>query len=67
MKPETMMIDEVKYVRADSVKKMVLPKGNFAPYEIGESYHVETVTKYFLGTLVGVTETELVFLSVPVV
>jgi hypothetical protein len=30
------------------------------PYEIGACYFVETVTKYYLGRLVGVTAGELV-------
>lgn len=59
-KPETIMIDDVKYIRADAVEGIKLPDGDFAPYEIGESYHVETVTKYFTGVLVMVTEQELV-------
>lgn len=51
----------VEYVRKDSIPEITLPEGDFAPYEIGESYHVETVTKYFLGRLVGVTDQELIF------
>lgn len=60
-KPEKIKIDEVEYVRADSLPPLQLPKGDFAPYELGESYHVETVTKYFLGRLVQIASNELVF------
>ena len=34
-KPETIMIDEVKYVRADSVPAVQFPKGEF---EIGRAH-----------------------------
>ena len=37
-------------------KKIVLDE----VWEIGESYHIETVTKYFTGVLVAVTDTDLV-------
>ena len=59
MKPETLKIDDVEYVRKDSMPKMELPKGDYAPWEIGADYHVETVTKYYTGTLILVTEQEL--------
>ncbi len=59
--PETMMIDDVTYIRADSVPAPInLPAGEFAPWEIGEAYFIQTVTHYYLGKLVDVKETELV-------
>jgi len=60
MKPETMMIDDVKYVREDSIKVFALPDGDFSPWETGEEYHIETATKYYLGRLILVTDKELV-------
>lgn len=54
---------DIPYVRKDSVAPLQLPTGDFAPYEIGEQYHVETVTKYFLGELVNVTDKELCFIK----
>lgn len=57
--PKTLMIDDVKYVRADSVQSIKLPDGDFPPWEIGKSYHIETVTKYFTGILLMVTYQEL--------
>ncbi len=57
--PETMMIDKIKYVRADSVKEIKLPEGDYSPWVIGKSYHIETVTKYFTGILLMVTDQEL--------
>ena len=59
MKPETMMIDDVKYVRADSVPPIQLPVGEFAPWEIGQEYFIQTVTHYYLGQLVFVGDKEL--------
>jgi hypothetical protein len=57
--PKTLMIDDVEYVRKDSVQ-VKLPEGDFTPWELGENYHIETCTKYFLGKLVQVTDNELV-------
>ena len=61
--PITLQVNSVKYVREDSIQKIVLPKGDFSPFEIGEEYHVETCTKYFLGRLVQVTDKELCFVK----
>lgn len=59
--PKTMMIDDTKYVRADSIPAPInLPEGDFAPWEIGEEYFIQTVTHYFLGRLVQITEQEFV-------
>lgn len=58
-------IDGVEYVRKDTIPKP--PKMNLNimdsqdhPYEVGQFYHVETVTKYYIGTLTRVTDQELV-------
>jgi len=61
--PTTIQVDDVKSVREDSIKNINLPKGDFAPFEMGEEYHVETCTKYFLGKLVLVTSAELCFVN----
>ena len=58
-KPQTLMVDDVKYVREDSVPVIEDDGENF-PYEIGQEYHIETVTKFYLGRLISVTDTELV-------
>ena len=52
-KPETMMIDEVKYIREDSAKKEVV----FTPlegeiYQLGQKYYIRTVTHHYVGRLV---------------
>lgn len=54
----TITIDGVEYV-----KKSTVPKIDFkteGAWEIGVSYHIETVTKYFTGVLVAMTETDFV-------
>lgn len=62
--PKTMKINNVEYVRADSVPEIKLPEGDFSPWEIGESYFIKTATDYYLGILVLVTDQELVFSKV---
>lgn len=61
-KPETMMIDDVKYVREDSIKKPTpqIISANEAPWQIGKNYLIRTVTMIDTGKLVAVTATELV-------
>jgi|SRR3990167_2204441 len=64
--PKTIKINEVEYVRADSVKRN-LPEqvGNAAyPYEIGKNYFIRTVTNYFTGTLLWVGPMELLLENV---
>lgn len=64
-KPETMMIDDVRYVREDSIQitpalppiKMNETNG---PWQIGKSYLIRTVTMIDTGVLVGVGDKELV-------
>ena len=59
MKPETIKIDEVEYVRKDSVLPTI-PESETYPYIIGEKYYFEQVTKYFTGRLIGLTEKEFI-------
>ncbi len=40
------------------------PESKFPPWEIGLPYHIETVTKYFTGILVDITETDFVLSNV---
>lgn len=63
-KPETLKIDEVEYVKKDSIKKQVIvPKGDESnPFmETGKVYFIRTVTHYFTGRLLWVGEKELAF------
>ena len=57
-KPETMMIDEVRYVREDSICNIKSVQDH--PYKIGAVYLIRTVTMIDTGRLVAVTEQELV-------
>jgi hypothetical protein len=61
--PNTIKINEIEYVRKDSIKKSIhLPNqdGNAAyPYEVGKNYFIRTVTHYFTGTLLYVGPQEL--------
>jgi len=62
-----MKINEVEYVRKDSLKGINLPRqdGNEAyPYEIGQNYFIRTVTHYFTGTLLWVGRQELLLENV---
>jgi len=62
-KPETIKIDEVEYVRKDSIKpQLAVPQGDKSnPFmEVGKDYFIRTVTHYFTGRLVWVGEKELV-------
>jgi len=65
-KPVTLKIDEVEYVRKDSIQPE--PKSldeqrasnPHWPWELGKKYSIRTVTMHDHGTLVGVTDKELV-------
>lgn len=57
-KPETITIDEVKYVRADSVKAPI--KERKGAWTIGEQYLIRTVTMMQTGRLVYIDDKELV-------
>ena len=62
MKPETMMIDDVKYIREDSIPKPepVVITGESAPWQIGKIYFIRTVTMIITGILQSVHPQELV-------
>ena len=65
-KLRTIKLDEVEYVRADSVDAMlkkqakVKPTTQKHPYVVGQMLHVETATKYYLGVCECVTDQELI-------
>ena len=53
-KPETITIDDVKYVRADSVGTIEpVYEGDFQPFEIGANYLIRTVTMIDTGKVVA--------------
>lgn len=58
MKPDTITIDEVKYVRADSVP--AIKKERKGAWTIGEQYLIRTVTMIQTGRLVYLDDKELV-------
>lgn len=56
-KPDTITIDEVKYVRADSVKTIKpVFEGDFQPFEIGAVYFIRTVTMIDVGRVVAASD-----------
>ena len=55
---ETIEINGEEYVKKSSIN-LDLPVVDEV-WEIGESYHIETVTKYYTGVLVKVTNTDFV-------
>lgn len=59
-KPETMMIDDVKYVREDSIKGINFPVSQDHPYEIGKPYFIRTVTMIDTGIVIAVTDKEII-------
>ena len=59
MKPETMMIDDVKYIREDSIKPQIQSVQDH-PYQLNKNYFIRTVTMSHAGKLVAVTDKELV-------
>jgi hypothetical protein len=64
-KPNTIMIDDQEYVRADSVKaiEVKIPGGDASPYILGKKYAIRTVTMAYVGQLVSVTDKELVLVK----
>ena len=54
-----MMIDDVKYVREDSIKPSIQSVQDH-PYKIGKTYFIRTVTMAQAGKLVAVTDKELI-------
>ena len=59
-KPNTLMIDSVKYIRADSVPDSVLVKPGQSMYQIGANLFVQTVTFFYTWRLTFVNDTEIV-------
>jgi hypothetical protein len=60
--PKIIKIDEVEYVRKDSLPTYNPTKNG--PWEIGEKYLIRTVTMINHGTLVDITENEIVLQNV---
>lgn len=58
-KPDTIKIDEVEYVRKDSLEPVIL-SSETGPWRIGKNYLIRTVTMIDTGRLVAVTPGELV-------
>jgi hypothetical protein len=58
-KPETMMIDDIKYVRADSVDDNQ-PTETESMYKIGAKLFVRTVTYHYTGRVSFLSDKELV-------
>lgn len=61
-KPETIKIDDVEYIRKDSIPPPYTP-GQHGPWELGKAYFIRTVTMHLHGILVDVTEHELVLIN----
>ena len=59
-KPETIVLDEVKYVRADSIPKptpfVPILIGDFNPFEIGAIYLIRTVTMIDTGRVIAAND-----------
>jgi len=51
---DIMTINNEEWVKLSSIPK--LPAGDQLDWSLGKSYHIETVTKYFTGVLIGITE-----------
>ena len=62
MKPETIKIDEVEYVRKDAIPSPYVA-GEYGPWVLGKAYFIRTVTMHLHGTLVDVTDQELVLVN----
>jgi len=59
-KPESLSVDNVKYVREDLVKKEtikpIFEDKNFQPFEIGAVYLIRTVTMIDVGRVVSAND-----------
>ena len=56
-KPETLMIDDVKYVRADAAQTIEpVLTGDFNPFEIGGIYLIRTVTMIDTGRVIAAND-----------
>jgi len=63
--PKVLKIDEVEYVRKDSLKKEVIVKDpKYEYFPIGKQVAIRTVTMIDVGTLVNVTDTDFVLSKV---
>jgi hypothetical protein len=59
--PEVIKIDEVEYVRKDSIdSRLVDLSSEVGPWEIGKNYLLRLVTVYDAGKLIGVGPQELI-------
>lgn len=56
---ETLMINDVEYVRKDSIIPTQDESKTF-PYIVGKLYFIRTVTFYYVGRLIAITPMELV-------
>lgn len=57
-------VNGVKYVPKGSESPAYeIKESEFAPWETGESYHIETVTKYFTGRLIGITKDDFILVQ----
>lgn len=56
MNIDSMTVGDLKQIKSMLGSSAEAPH----PYEVGSCYFVETVTKYYLGRLVGITAGELV-------
>jgi hypothetical protein len=57
---DEMVVNGVVFVRKDSIKTSNVKSVQKHPYTIGDQWIIETATKYYVGDLVAVTESELV-------
>jgi len=61
---KSMTIDGVEYIRKSDIPKPALiakvKSVQKHPYVIGEQWFIQTATLYYVGTLTGVTEGELI-------
>jgi len=57
MEPKTLKVNEVEYVRKDSV--IPVQQTDAFPFEVGKNYFIQTVTHYFTGRLVWVGPQEI--------
>lgn len=59
-KPETLMIDDTKYIRADAAQPTVsYVAGTKWGWEIGKRYFIRTVTMHLHGLLIDIDEYEI--------
>lgn len=61
--PEKITIDKTEYIRADKVKLTAYKPGKAGPWNLGKQYFLRTVTHAHVGTVVQVTEHEIVLMD----